>query len=94
MKYRLVCENSSYTAGTFQRKRNSLQSQIEQSHKFYAYGFRYFPQQATIEWQRVSQTVGDLPTDPTTKEPQLGMIGRVWESVRDLWRLRMMSSAW
>ena len=44
------------------------------------YGFCYSPQQATVEWQRVSQTVGGLPTDPTTKEPQLGMIGRVGES--------------
>ena len=40
-------------------------------------GFCYCPQQATIKWQRVSQTVGGLHTDPTTKEPQLGMIGRV-----------------
>ena len=40
------------------------------------YGFYSFPQQATIECQRVSQTVGGLPTDPTTKEPQLGMIGQ------------------
>ena len=43
------------------------------------YGSFYFPQQATIKWQRVSQTVGGLPTDPTTKKPQLGMIGRVGE---------------
>ena len=58
------------------------------------YGVCYFPQQATIEWQRMSQTVGGLPTDPTTKEPQLGTIGRVGESVCDRWRLRMMLSAW
>ena len=30
----------------------------------------------------MTQTVGGLPTDPTTKEPQLGMIGRVGESAR------------
>ena len=44
------------------------------------YGPCYFPQQAIIEWQRVPQTVGGWPTDPTTKEPQLGMIGRVEQS--------------
>ena len=37
------------------------------------------PQQATIEWQRKSQTVGGLPTDPTTNKPGLGTIGRVGE---------------
>ena len=47
-----------------------------------------------IEWQLVSQTAGGLPTEPTTKNPQLGTIGRVGESVRDLWRLRMMLSTW
>ena len=31
--------------------------------------------------------MGGLPTDPTTKKPQLGTIGRVGESVRDHWRL-------
>ena len=64
------------------------------THEQTDYGVCYFPQQATIEWQCVSQTVGGLPTDPTTKEPQLGMIGQVGESVHDLWRLHMMSSAW
>ena len=43
------------------------------------YGFCYFQQQATIEWQHVSHTVGGWPTDRTTKQPQLGMIGRVRE---------------
>ena len=52
----------------------------------------YFPQQATIECQPVSQTVGGLPTDPAAKKPQLGTIGRLGESVCDLWQLRMMLS--
>ena len=38
------------------------------------YGSGYFPQQATIQWQRMSQTVRGLHTDPTTKTPHLGTI--------------------
>ena len=69
------CKEYPFSGGSsihLSRERLSLNGKREKRGKRMMVEDCYFPQQATVEWQRVSQTVGGLPTDPTTKRAAVG----------------------